>query len=60
MLAAAVGGWWAQAKGRRDRTCRFPGCDRPAQFCDIDHTVPYPYGFTHPSNLKCLCAENII
>ena len=39
----------------RDLTCRFPGCDKPAQFCDIDHTVPYPVGPTHPSNLKCLC-----
>ncbi len=39
----------------RDLTCRFPGCDKPAQFCDIDHTVPYPIGPTHPSNLKCLC-----
>jgi len=39
----------------RDVTCRFPGCDKPAQFCDLDHTVPYPVGPTHPSNLKCLC-----
>ncbi|OBK79043.1 HNH endonuclease signature motif containing protein [Mycobacterium sp. 1274761.0] len=39
----------------RDLTCRFPGCDQPAQVCDIDHTVPYPLGPTHPSNLKCLC-----
>ncbi len=39
----------------RDLTCRFPRCDKPAQFCDIDHTVPYPVGPTHPSNLKCLC-----
>ena len=39
----------------RDLTCRFPGCDKPAQFCDLDHTVPYPAGPTHPSNLKCLC-----
>ena len=22
----------------RDLTCRFPGCDAPAQVCDIDHT----------------------
>jgi hypothetical protein len=28
----------------RDLTCRFPHCDRPAEFCDIDHTVPYPAG----------------
>lgn len=39
----------------RDLTCRFPDCDRPAESCDIDHTVPYPAGPTHPSNLKCLC-----
>jgi Domain of unknown function (DUF222) len=42
----------------RDLTCRFPGCDRPAEFCDIDHTVPYPLGLTHPSNLKCLCRKH--
>lgn len=39
----------------RDLTCRFPGCDRPAELADIDHTVPYPAGPTHPSNLKLLC-----
>ncbi len=39
----------------RDMTCRFPGCDRPAQFCDVDHTIPWPTGVTHPSNTKCLC-----
>ena len=49
----------------RDLTCRFPGCDKPAQVCDLDHTVAYPVGPTHPSNLKCLCrfhhlAENVL
>jgi Domain of unknown function (DUF222) len=39
----------------RDLCCRFPGCDAPADVCDIDHTVPYPLGPTHPSNLKLLC-----
>jgi hypothetical protein len=40
----------------RDLTCRFPGCDRAALDCDIDHTIPYgDGGATHASNLKCLC-----
>jgi hypothetical protein len=39
----------------RDLTCRWPGCDVPAYQCDIDHTVPYPVGPTHPSNTKCYC-----
>ncbi len=39
----------------RDLTCRFPGCDRPAVFADIDHTLAWPVGATHPANLKCYC-----
>ncbi|MGH3633681.1 MAG: HNH endonuclease signature motif containing protein, partial [Mycobacterium sp.] len=40
----------------RDLTCRFPGCDRPAVTCDLDHTIAYGDGGpTHASNLKCLC-----
>ena len=39
----------------RDLTCRFPGCDEPAEVCDIDHTKPYPHGPTHPSNNKLYC-----
>jgi hypothetical protein len=39
----------------RDLTCRWPGCDQPAVACDIDHTVPYPAGPTHPSNNKLYC-----
>lgn len=39
----------------RDLTCRFPGCDRPADCCDLDHAAPWPDGPTHPSNLRCLC-----
>ncbi|WP_332103834.1 HNH endonuclease signature motif containing protein [Mycobacterium florentinum] len=42
----------------RDLTCRFPNCDRPAEVCDIDHTIPHPFGPTHPSNLKCLCRKH--
>lgn len=40
----------------RDLTCRFPGCDKPAEVCDFDHTVPWGLGGpTHPSNIKLLC-----
>lgn len=40
----------------RDLCCRFPGCDKPAEVCDIDHTIPWGAGGpTHPSNLKLLC-----
>jgi hypothetical protein len=39
----------------RDVHCRFPGCTRPARIADIDHTVPYPLGPTHPSNCKLVC-----
>jgi hypothetical protein len=42
----------------RDMTCRFPNCDRPAQCCDVDHTIPWPQGPTHPSNLKVLCRKH--
>jgi hypothetical protein len=42
----------------RDMTCRFPNCDQAAEHCDIDHTVPWPLGPTHPSNLKCLCRKH--
>jgi hypothetical protein len=43
----------------RDVTCRFPGCDRPANLSDIDHTIPYDAGgLTHASNLKCLCRKH--
>ncbi|WP_083408326.1 HNH endonuclease signature motif containing protein [Mycolicibacterium rutilum] len=42
----------------RDLTCRFPGCDVPADHCDIDHTIAYPAGPTQASNLKCLCRKH--
>lgn len=43
----------------RDLTCRFPGCDKPAEFCDVDHTVPYEVGGpTHASNLKLMCRKH--
>jgi len=48
----------------RDLTCRFPGCNRPAVCCDIDHTIPFNHedpaagGLTVASNLKCLCRQH--
>ena len=42
----------------RDMTCRFPGCDEPADVCDLDHTIPYPVGPTLAANLECLCRKH--
>lgn len=43
----------------RDRTCRFPGCRRPARRCEIDHTYDYARGGpTAITNLACLCATH--
>ena len=42
----------------RDLTCRFPGCDQPADACDLDHTIAYPVGPTQAANLKCLCRKH--
>lgn len=35
----------------RDRSCRAPGCDAPAERCDLDHSVSWPHGSTTPTNL---------
>jgi HNH endonuclease len=43
----------------RDRTCRFPGCPRPAARCQLDHVVPYrDGGATSAENLQALCARH--
>ena len=42
----------------RDQTCRFPGCQQPAQRCDLDHTVPFPRGSTSAGNLAALCRHH--
>ncbi|BDZ45609.1 HNH endonuclease signature motif containing protein [Naasia aerilata] len=41
---------------QRDGTCRFVGCNRPAERCDLDHTKPWEEGgCTDACNLACLC-----
>ena len=42
----------------RDRTCVFPGCQRPARRSDLDHRVPWPRGSTSADNLQCLCRHH--
>ncbi|HEX5495254.1 MAG TPA: DUF222 domain-containing protein, partial [Mycobacteriales bacterium] len=42
----------------RDHTCRFPGCQHPAQHTDLDHTIPWPTEPTTPGNLGALCRHH--
>ncbi|MQA06927.1 MAG: DUF222 domain-containing protein, partial [Pseudonocardiaceae bacterium] len=40
----------------RDRTCRFPGCPRPATTCDLDHSTAHTKGgTTSDGNLGSMC-----
>ncbi|WP_250291946.1 HNH endonuclease signature motif containing protein, partial [Frankia sp. CiP1_Cm_nod1] len=43
----------------RQRTCRFPGCRKPARFCDLDHIQPHSTGGpTSEENLLTLCRRH--
>ncbi|MDX6264978.1 MAG: hypothetical protein QOH84_6666, partial [Kribbellaceae bacterium] len=43
----------------RDRTCQFPGCNRPAEYTDLDHRVAFHAGGrTTAANLWCLCRHH--
>jgi len=43
----------------RDGTCRFPGCPRSAEDCDVDHEVPWDDGGgTDRVNLGPLCRRH--
>ncbi len=44
----------------RDRSCRFPGCRRRADLCDIDHVCPagQPGGRTASCNCCTLCRKH--
>lgn len=42
----------------RDEHCRWPGCDRPSQWCDGHHVVAFPTGPTSLDNLALLCRRH--
>jgi hypothetical protein len=43
----------------RDRTCRFPTCNRQARRCDLDHVIRWADGgVTNENNLHCLCPRH--
>lgn len=43
----------------RDETCVMPTCGARAQYCDLDHTVPFEHGgATAPGNLGALCRHH--
>jgi hypothetical protein len=43
----------------RDRRCRFPGCDRPAAWCEGHHVRPWLFGGpTQLANLVLLCSRH--
>jgi hypothetical protein len=43
----------------RDRRCTEPGCDTPADDCDVDHQLPYAKGGrTDQSNGNCKCGHH--
>jgi Domain of unknown function (DUF222)/HNH endonuclease len=43
----------------RDRTCRFPNCNRKAGRCEIDHRQPWEQGgTTNQANLDALCSRH--
>ncbi len=43
----------------RDCHCRYPGCDRPASWCEVHHAILWTNdGPTCPSNLVLLCSRH--
>lgn len=43
----------------RDERCRFPGCRRPAERCDLDHTIDAAHGGpTSADNLGAFCRRH--
>lgn len=54
----------ARAVRLRDGTCRHPGCDVAAEYCDLDHFVPFNHGDpsaggrTDEENLGAFCRRH--
>ncbi|WP_414945305.1 DUF222 domain-containing protein [Amycolatopsis sp. cmx-11-32] len=43
----------------RDRECRRPGCDRAAQACELDHSIPWQFqGETSVADLVTYCTRD--
>ncbi len=43
----------------RDRTCRFPNCNRQARHCDLEHATPWhDGGHTNDTNLNAICPRH--
>ena len=42
----------------RGQTCSAPACNAQAQYCDLDHTLPYPDGPTDQCNLNPKCRRH--
>jgi hypothetical protein len=43
----------------RDRTCRYPHCNRQARHCDLEHAIPWEDGGeTNADNLNAICSRH--
>jgi 5-methylcytosine-specific restriction endonuclease McrA len=43
----------------RDRTCRYPHCNRQARNCDLEHAIPWEEGGeTNADNLNAICSRH--
>jgi hypothetical protein len=48
-----------KALERRDHHCRWPGCTRPATWCEAHHLIPWMRGgWTNRANLVLLCTRH--
>ena len=48
-----------KALAERDRVCVWPGCDRPPDWCQADHVVPWAKGgLTEVEGMRLLCGQH--